>query len=97
MQEAENMSKKLCRKCTNVKPEDHVFEIEIINDCTDCEYNGAWDEENHMYVYDKDIDYLGVDRSEAFEKSCCKLGESQDNGCYMFTCHQCGNKTNLYL
>jgi len=92
-----SQKKILCRNCKNVKPEDHVFKIEVF-DCGDCIHNGAWNELDNEYIYDeKTIDFLGIDRVESYEEGCCEMGECADGGCYMFTCHQCGYQTNLYL
>jgi len=91
------MSQKLCKRCPNVNPEDHTFKIEIL-DCEGCVYNGAWSELDNEYIYDEaTIEFLAIERTEAYEEGCCSFGECEGNGCYMFTCHQCGWKDNLHL
>lgn len=78
-----------CRKCKN-----DTFKIEIIDLCSDCEHNGAYDGEE--WIYDQDIiDQKNLTRDEAQEGGQCQFGSNWNAGCYMFICAKCGGKINL--
>jgi DNA-directed RNA polymerase subunit M/transcription elongation factor TFIIS len=81
-----------CKKCDN-----DLFKIDG-KDCNDCEFNGAYDEEDGEYIYDEAvIKSKNLMRTESNHEGQCKFGHSYDNGCFIFTCSSCGNKENIPL
>ena len=80
----------VCPKC---KAE--LFKIEIRDDCSKCEHNGAmtWAD---GYTYDSgEIETKDLDRTQARDEGECNMGSCFDNGCYIFICAKCGHTTNL--
>ena len=69
-----------------------VFNIFINSDCDDCEYNGSYTEHSG-YIYTELP--KGAIRDQTIEEGECKMGSSFDEGCYFFTCTECGASTNL--
>ena len=89
-----------CEKCNSL-----AMRVERRYSCKDCEHNGfhlddevldaLGIEEEAMY-YSEDLrqrasKLLGIEakRDEAYEGSCEK-GESWGDGCWLYTCHNCG-------
>lgn len=88
----------LKQTCPNVNCDNDKFYIEIIHDCSDCENNGAYDPESGEYIYtEEDVKRLGLQRDEALEDMQCKFDTNWNNGCYIFTCTECGRQWNLAL
>ncbi len=71
-----------CEKCGA-----NCYNIQIYGSCEDCEHDGAWDEEENKYEYDREIikdKGLIVNQVEVREE--CRLGVSFGKGCHSFTC-----------
>ena len=79
-----------CKKCGN-----NLFTIEIINDCFDCKYNLAFDEEEDAWISDQDI----IDKKELIRNSAetdgeCALGTA-GFGCWIVACDKCKHSFNI--
>lgn len=73
------------------------FSIDIIPDCGDCEHNGGYDDELG-YIYDNlQLKEKGIERNQVENEGECKYDSAWGDGCYMFTCIDCGWTKNLAL
>ncbi len=79
-----------CKKCKN-----NTFKITIIQDCSDCVHNAAYDDDRERIYDQAEIDRLGLERIAVEEDGECNLGTAFGGGCYMFICVKCGLKAYL--
>lgn len=82
-----------CKKCKG-----KLFEIEILKDCAECDFNPAYDDETESWITDQ----ATIDKKELVrdmvENDCeCSFGSAYGGGCYMFRCNNCGHMFNLSL
>lgn len=73
-----------------------LYKIEYRTDCYNCQYNEAWD--NEAYEYTNDEEFIKINkliRSHAEDQGECDLGDSWNNGCYIFKCSNCGKINHL--
>ena len=62
--------------------------------CEDCEHNGSWTEHSE-YIYTELS--KGAVRDQSYQEGECGMGLSYDEGCYYFTCKECGKPNHLPL
>lgn len=86
--------KKISKVCFSCKST--LFEITLLDDCSDCEHNGAYTDEG--YIYDEDeIKEHNLIRDQVENDGECDLGPAWGCGCYMFECVKCKTIFNLGL
>ena len=79
-----------CDKCNC-----RAFNIEIKNECDECEHNRWWDEDKEGDNWQPlpppdDIENVYYKTDDDGE---CEMGTSFNAGCYLFKCTTCGNVT----
>lgn len=80
-----------CVKCGS-----NVFFINNIDNCCECKYNPAWNEQDGEYTYDKEkIKSLELTRNSVYEEGECMYGSAGGGGCMMITCTKCKHKFNI--
>ena len=82
-----------CKSCGK-----NQFYIEKLEDCLECEYNGAWSDDQDKYIYNEgEVEKLKLERGQASTEGECFFSETSGEGCYLFICCNCGKKENLPL
>jgi len=83
-----------CKKCNCP-----FFKIDIIPCCDECRENAAWVDVIHgtgSYTLNKTyIEYRELKRNHVEENGECEMGAAYGDGCYMFTCANCGARSHL--
>ena len=72
-----------------------LFRIKEMGDCFGCEFNPWYDEQKEKWVTEES-DTTSIDDMVNGHGECL-LGPCENNGCHLYTCSQCNNKTNLHL
>lgn len=92
------MINKIKKICPAIDCDNSSFTIELYTECSDCPNNGAYDRDEDDYIYDEEIIKNKVLlRDQAANDGQCSFDICFDNGCYMFTCTECGQKFMLPL
>ena len=79
-----------CKKCNSER-----MYLRKISDCTDCDFNGAWDEPG-IFIYDQEeindrnLESNQIERDQVQENGECKHGIANGDGCWIVTCAKCG-------
>ena len=84
-----------CIKCMN-----DLFKIKVISNCSECENNGAWDNDEDVqeYIYDSEkIKKNGLMRDQVNEDGECGFGTAYGAGCHLYICASCGHEDYLPL
>ena len=69
-----------------------MFKVYENGNCDKCLQNGVWSDEEDCYIYPTDIENKII-RTQCSHEGYCKLGDNYNNGCWIYECSTCGQKT----